>query len=211
MGDERYYFTALPRIPVGVKKKIEDKIAPVAQWRRRTIANKKNLDLFREPGTPVEANVGGEWIDGTIVQLVESVPTRLMVRVRLSDGTDDLHHLGKVIIRDKAAAMRKAGRSRSRSRSPRRANSPDWTTHRGKTQDEMVQELRAAQRERAVCSSGKDYARKPIGFMSGLASKRDMGVAATRLREEETYAPKQIEHRKQITEDEKTKQMLDDR
>merc|ERR1711972_696012 len=108
-----------------------------------------------------------------------------------------------VIIKDKSAAMRKAGRSRSRSRSPRRANSPDWTTHRGKSQDEMVQELRAAQRERAVCSSGKDYARKPIGFMSGLASKRDMGVAATRLREEETYAPRQVDHRHKVTEEER--------
>merc|ERR1712039_300694 len=150
-------------------------------------------------------------IEGTIIQLVESVPTRLMVRIRLSDGSDDLHHLGKMILKDKAGAMKKAGRSRSRSRSPRRAGSPDWTTHRGKTTWEMVEELRAQQRERAVCSSGKDYARKPIGFMSGLASKRDMGIAATRLREEETYVPKQVDSRKQETETEKTKKMLDDR
>merc|ERR1712113_1033922 len=87
--DERYYYTALPRIPVGVKKKIEEKIAPVMQYRRRTLANKSCLDLFREAGTPVEANVNGEWVDGQVVQLVETVPTRLMVRIRLSDGSDD--------------------------------------------------------------------------------------------------------------------------
>ena len=98
-------------------------------------------------------------------------------------------------------------------------------------------ELRAKQRERAVCSlrlsvasnysrhwvvalsfqlrtgTGKDYHKKPIGqagiiflqsadnmdfagwfapgFMSGLAMKRDVGQASTRLREEETYAPRQ--------------------
>merc|ERR1719356_1354147 len=127
-----------------------------------------------------------------------------MVRVRHEDGHEETHHLGKVILRDDRRpgvqpAPRK--RSRSRSRSPRRAHSPDWTRHRGKSQDEMVQELRARQRERAVCSSGKDYARKPIGFMSGLALKRDIGVASTRLREEETYAPRQVEHRKQMTEE----------
>merc|ERR1711948_57728 len=119
--------------------------------------------------------------------------------------------LGKVILKDKAGAMKKAGRSRSRSRSPRRAGSPDWTTHRGKTTQEMVEELRAQQRERAVCSSGKDYARKPIGFMSGLALKRDMGIASSRLREEETYAPKQVEHRKQMTEEEEQERRREER
>merc|ERR1719145_326913 len=128
-----------------------------------------------------------------------------MVRVRHEDGHEETHHLGKVIIREDrrpGGQLAPRKRSRSRSRSPRRAHSPDWTRHRGKSQDEMVQELRARQRERAVCSSGKDYARKPIGFMSGLALKRDIGVASTRLREEETYAPRQVEHRKHQEEEE---------
>jgi len=200
--DERYYYTALPRVPVGVKKKIEEQLAPLPQYRRRTQANKKNLHLFREPGTWVEACVdSGDWVPGTVVQLVEGIPTRIMVRVKLEDGREGTHHLGKVILGD-----RRGARDRSRSRSPRRGagreNSPDWSRHHGKSQAEMVKELRERQRERAVCSSGKDYARKPIGFMSGLALKRDIGVASTRLREEETYAPRQVEHRKQMTEEE---------
>merc|ERR1712139_333414 len=92
--------------------------------------------------------------------------------------------------------------SRSRSRSPHRGRSPDWSREKGKSDAELVQDLRARQRERAVCSSGKDYARKPIGFMSGLALKRDVGVASSRLREEETYAPRQVERRKELTEEE---------
>jgi len=36
--------------------------------------------------------------------------------------------------------------------------------------------------------------------MSGLALKRDMGQASTRLREEETYAPRQVETRKQMVD-----------
>merc|ERR1712139_519306 len=101
--------------------------------------------------------------------------------------------------------------SRSRSRSPHRGRSPDLTRHKGKSDAELVQDLRARQRERAVCSSGKDYARKPIGFMSGLALKRDMGVASTRLREEETYAPRQIEHRKQMTEEDEQERRKEER
>uniref|UniRef100_A0A7S4T2A5 Pre-mRNA-splicing factor 38 n=1 Tax=Alexandrium monilatum TaxID=311494 RepID=A0A7S4T2A5_9DINO len=206
--DERYYYTTLPRIPVGVKKKIEERVAPLSQYRKRTAANRKALNLFREPGTLVEACVEGDWREGVVVQLVETFPTRLMVRVRLEDGTEETAHLGKVILRDDRRVRR---RSRSRSRSPRRAHSPDWTRHRGKTQEEMLQELRARQRERAVCSSGKDYARKPIGFMSGLALKRDVGVASTRLREEETYAPRQVEHRRQMTEEEEMERRKEER
>eukprot|EP00971_Amphidinium_carterae_P191082 3792152-Amphidinium_carterae.1 len=74
---------------------------------------------------------------------------------------------------------------RSRSRSPRRGRSPDWSRHKGKTDKEMLEDLRARQRDRAVCSIGKDYHRKPIGFMSGLALKRDLGAQSTRLREED--------------------------
>jgi len=208
--DERYYYTALPRIPVAVKKKIEEKVAPLAQYRRRTLANKKVLHLFREPNTPVEACTDGEWVAGVVSQLLETIPSRIMVRVRLEDGSEETTHIGKVILRDDRR-RRGRERSRSRSRSPRRGHSPDWSRTRGPTQDELVQELRARQRERAVCSSGKDYARKPIGFMSGLALKRDVGVASTRLREEETYAPRQVEHRRQMTEEEEMERRKEER
>merc|ERR1712107_529857 len=49
--DERYYFSTLPRIPVGVKRKIEEKVAPLGQYRKRTAQNRRCLNLFREPGT----------------------------------------------------------------------------------------------------------------------------------------------------------------
>eukprot|EP00927_Polykrikos_kofoidii_P049473 TRINITY_DN43517_c0_g1_i1.p1 TRINITY_DN43517_c0_g1~~TRINITY_DN43517_c0_g1_i1.p1 ORF type:complete len:800 (+),score=132.33 TRINITY_DN43517_c0_g1_i1:146-2545(+) len=207
--DERYYYTALPRIPVGVKKKIEERVAPLAQYRRRTLANKKSLQSFRESGALVEVCcANGDWKDGTLVQLDERIPTRILVQVTLENGVEESFHLGKAIISRRRGPRE---RSRSRTRSPRRNHSPDWTRSRGKSIEEMVQDLRARQRERAVCSSGKDYARKPIGFMSGLALKRDMGVASTRLREEETYAPRQIEHRKQMTEEEEQERRKEER
>lgn len=203
--DERYYYSTLPRIPVGVKKKIEEKMAPYSQYRQRAAQNKRQLHAFREPGTLVEGcKENGTWVEGQTLQLNESIASRISVRVRLQDGNEELFHLGKVILRDDAARKEgsKRGTSHSRSRSPRggRSHSPDLTRSRGKSMEEVLQELRSRQRERAVCSTGKEYAKKPIGFMSGLALKRDMGLQATRLREEETYAPKQVEHRKQMTE-----------
>lgn len=206
--DERYYFSTLPRIPMGVKKKIEEKVAPLGQYRRRAVQNKAVLQSFKEPGTLVEAcRDNGTWVEGTVVQVIESVSTRLSVRIRVADGKEEVYHLGRVILREDprkvTAAKASDERAKSRSRSPKRealgrSSSPDLTRSRGQSRDEMLDELRAKQRERAVCSTGKDYHKKPIGFMSGLAMKRDVGQASTRLREEETYAPRQVEHRQKM-------------
>merc|ERR1712078_326366 len=131
-----------------------------------------------------------------------------MMRCRLEGSNEEVvAHIGKIILRERG----RRGRSRSRSRSPHRGRSPDWSRHKGKSDVELVQDLRAKQRERAVCSTGKDYARKPIGFMSGLATKRDVGVASSRLREEETYAPRQVEKRKQLTEEEEMERRKEER
>lgn len=205
--DERYYYSTLPRIPMGVKKKIEEKVAPLGQYRRRAAQNKSLLHLFKEQGTLVEAcRDKGAWVEGSVVQVIESVSTRLSVRIKVTDGREEVFHLGRVILQEDTRKTSNE-RAKSRSRSPKRealgrSNSPDLSRSRGQSLDEMLEELRAKQRERAVCSTGKDYARKPIGFMSGLAMKRDVGQASTRLREEETYAPRQVEHRKQMSESE---------
>lgn len=207
--DERYYFTALPRIPVATKKKIEEKIAPVSQYRRRTQANKENLHLFYKAGTPVEfVNANGDWMSGEVIKVDERIKSRISIRVRCESGHEESAHIGKVVLKETPG---RGARPRSRSRSPRRGNSPDWTRSRGMTTKEMLEDLRAKQRERAVCSTGKDYARKPIGFMSGLALKRDMGIAASRLREDETYAPRQVDHRKQLTPEEEEEQRRQER
>lgn len=182
--DERYFDTALPRVPVGIKKKLEEKVAPLTQYRRRNLANKRELDKFRVTGTRVEANSHGDWLDGKIVSLNESVPSRVMVKVKLEDGKEEVLHLGKVILKE-AGGDAKKGRDRSRSPRRGRGTSPDWTRDRGKPDQELIDELRARVRERAVCHSGKDYARRPIGFMSGLAMKRDMGIGASVVREED--------------------------
>merc|ERR1711912_206493 len=75
-------------------------------------------------------------------------------------------------------------RSRDRSRSR-----TDWARVKGRSDKELVDELRSKDREKAVCSSGKEYARKPLGYKASCALPREQGTASTRLMEEETFVP----------------------
>ena len=37
LTDERYYYTTLPRIPMGVKKKLEERLAPLPMFRSASV------------------------------------------------------------------------------------------------------------------------------------------------------------------------------
>merc|ERR1711879_35551 len=79
------------------------------------------------------------------------------------------------------------GRERSRSRSPVPHNEEgevDWSRHRGKTDAELIEELRERQREGAVCSDRKGYAKRLPRFESVLATNREKGPAESKLIEE---------------------------
>merc|ERR1719440_1917130 len=65
----------------------------------------------------------------------------------------------------------------------------DWSRNKGRSDKELVDELRSREREKAVCSSGKEYARKPVGYKAACALPREQGTASTRLMEEETFVP----------------------
>lgn len=191
--DEKYFETALPRIPATVKKHLEEMVAPLSQYRRRYQANLRHVKELKRPGTLVEACSYGDWMKAEIVSLDSSKPTRLHVKVRLEDGSEEHLHLGKVILRDSKrnrSRSRSGSNSRSRSRSPkRRASSPDWSRHKGKSNQELVEELRSKLRDRAVCGSGKEYARRVAGFDSSLGLKRNMGGQSARLYKEDLTAP----------------------
>jgi len=194
LSHDKYYNTVLPRLPVVTKRHVEERLAPLGQNRKRMKANKEILDTFRDPGTKVEANLGGEWLHGTLIELEEDVPTRPKVRVRMDDGSEEYVHLGKVILVDSRGRARSRSRGRraggggygrSRSRSPH----TDWSRDKGRSDRELIDELRSREREKAVCSSGKDYARKPVGYKAACALPREQGAASYRLMEEETFVP----------------------
>lgn len=193
LSQDKYYNTVLPRLPMVTKRHVEEKLAPLGQNRKRMKANKEILDTFRDPGTKVESNIGGEWLHGTLIELEEDVPTRPKVRVRLDDGSEEYVHLGKVIVvdgrgprvRSRSRGRRGGTHGRSRSRSPR----VDWSRDKGRSDKELIDEMRSREREKAVCTTGKDYARKPVGYKAACALPREQGAASYRLMEEETFVP----------------------
>lgn len=189
LGEEKYFSTILPRLPNSVKKLLEAKLAPIPQYRKRTLANYDLLDIYRREDVNVEVNPAGEWMPANTVVLLESNPSRVRCVVRLRDGTEETVQLGRMILTDTSFSKQdqRAGRGRSRSRSPRGDRQVDWAREKGRTDEELINEMRTRDRDKAVCTSGKDYARKPIGFKKACALPREQGKASYRLMEEETF------------------------
>lgn len=200
LSQERYYSIVFPRVPMSTKRYLEAKLAQVPQYRKRTQANQRLLDVYRQRDVRIEACPDdSSWVAGFIIQLDESVATRPKVHVRLDGGEDVVVHIGKVILSDHRYASSgsfyrplPSTHRRSRSRSP----VVDWARSKGKSQAELIDEQRHRDRERAVCASGKEYARKPVGFKVACALPREMGAASHRLMEDETFVPMRRESRR---------------
>jgi len=185
---DKYYNVVLPRLPRSTRINLENKLAGVAQFRKRAKANLDLLEVYREEGVRVEANVDGGWRPCFTMELFEDVISRLKVLVRMDDDTEETVHLGKVILTDRRyngyVGKPHGGRERSRSR-----DRVDWSRSKGRSDRELVDEMRKLDRDRAVCNSGKEYARKPLGYKASCALPREQGAASHRLMEEETFVP----------------------
>jgi len=191
---EKYFSTPLPRIPAAVRRKLEERLAPMPQYRKRTKANRSVFgSRSRQISVPVEVCAGGHWQVGRATEVVARVPSRVKVRVELEGGGLCLMQIGMVVLRGSAPERpeeRSQSRSRSRSRG-RSRHSPDWSRFKGKSDAEMVVELRERARQDAVCTSRKDYVKRLPTFEGQLAIKREHGSAEAKLLEEDTYiAPK---------------------
>eukprot|EP00927_Polykrikos_kofoidii_P083929 TRINITY_DN8720_c1_g1_i1.p1 TRINITY_DN8720_c1_g1~~TRINITY_DN8720_c1_g1_i1.p1 ORF type:complete len:685 (-),score=145.24 TRINITY_DN8720_c1_g1_i1:138-2096(-) len=184
---ERYFSTVLPRLPMTTKRQLEVKLAEVPQFRKRAQANIRILDTYRQKGVEVEAcSKDGEWHSGEVTELLEASGSRLKVRVRF-DGQEreEAVHIGKVILTDsRHQSLQGYHRARRRSRS-RSSSGVDWARHKGKTGVELVEELRRREQDRAVCTSGKEYARRPVSFK--VALPMEQGSASHKLAQDETY------------------------
>lgn len=201
---EKYFGTPLPRLPMTVRRKLEEKLAPLPQYRKRTQVNRRAIKQFRERGTLVEVCEEGHWRRGTILEFEGRCPWRLKLAIALEDKRETVAHIGKVILRDPDASSgsesghrreRRRRRSRSRSRRAARQGSPDWSRSKGKSDARMVQELREQAKDEAVCASGKEYTKRPMGFEAGLAVRREQGTAETQLIQEDTFSS--LERRQQ--------------
>mmetsp|Transcript_52609 Transcript_52609/g.114902 ORF Transcript_52609/g.114902 Transcript_52609/m.114902 type:complete len:553 (+) Transcript_52609:60-1718(+) len=179
LSQDKYYSTVLPRLPMSTKRHVEEKLAALGQNRKRMQANKGIIEVFRESNVRIECLIGGEWLPATVIELDDDPPNRPKVRAKLEDGTEEYVHLGLVIVVDSKVKQVSRRRSRSRSRH-------DWSREKGRSDKELVEELRSKDRDRAVCTNGKTYAKKPLGYKAQCALPREQGKAATKLMEEET-------------------------
>lgn len=185
LSSDKPHGLLLPRFPHSMKRIVEERLAPLGQYRKRTLANKAIIDTYRERNVKVEAMSNGDWLDGRIIELDDSIPSRIKVRIQLEDRSEESIHIGMVILADQRNRGRSPGR-RGRSRSRDRGGI-DWTRDKGESLETLVEAMRAAERDKAVCTSGKDYARKPVGYKAACALAREQGKASHRLMEEETF------------------------
>merc|ERR1719198_2054296 len=96
---DKYFNTPLPRIPMGLKRKLEERLAPMTQYRKRTRANHKVFgDIPRAINQTVEVCVNGVWKGGHAIEVDTRVPSRIKVRVDMPDG-EVIAHIGRVVLR----------------------------------------------------------------------------------------------------------------
>lgn len=215
LTQERYYTTVLPRFPVSTKRKLEEKLAQVPQFRKRARANRRHLDRLREPGVRIEACLNeGDWMRGEVLELHESQSSRIKLRVKLEGGEEEEVQLGKVILAEGGRRSRKqssqsrsrsssrggARKRRSRSRSPQTLI--DWSREKGKSTTQLLEELRRQEQDRAVCASGKEYARRAVtvnfaipmahGSASQKMAQEDKAAVPTTKRRDRSRSPDQL-------------------
>eukprot|EP00401_Gymnodinium_catenatum_P006746 CAMPEP_0117467714 /NCGR_PEP_ID=MMETSP0784-20121206/5798_1 /TAXON_ID=39447 /ORGANISM="" /LENGTH=550 /DNA_ID=CAMNT_0005261691 /DNA_START=41 /DNA_END=1690 /DNA_ORIENTATION=+ len=226
---EKYFDSPLPRIPVKIRQLLEEKVAPMAQYRKRMQANRHAITSQNVDSLRVEANIDGRWVRGTANEMLNSHPSRTRIRVTLHTGAEIKVPLGKVVIRDdsddsenESKSRKRRARSGSRSRhrdrswSRQRGSTNDWSRFKGKSDSEVVEELRSRLRESAVCGHGKVYAKRPLTFDASMSStalphpvneeKQDGPSSRRRRLEQDEFRDEEAARRKRAAEDERARQ-----
>ena len=191
LARDKYFSTPLPRIPVKVRQMLEKELAPLHQYRKRMEANLRTFRTRRLGALPVEVRVDGDWIRGVALEYVGRASQR--VRAQLEDGSTVQVHLGKVVLREESGDSDSRAKKRRRSHSLQ--NSPDWSRFKGRSDAEMVQELRDKAKEDAVCA-GKSYARRPLTVEEELW-KREPEVRVSLLGDERPNHRRPLEERRE--------------
>jgi len=215
---DKYFDSPLPRLPVKVKTLVEDKVAPMLQYRKRTAANRNSLTRDNIKDMPVEVCIDGQWTKAVARGFASRHSSCMHVRVQLGDNTDANVHLGKVIIDDGAAGggdgdSRKNGRSRSRSRGRGRGHnrgaSPDWSRYKGKSDHNLLQELR--ERVRSQAASGQSISHGSRNVMPQppdvRVGRRGRGYAEEREDDEALEDARRGERRRQEDEQERQRKL----
>jgi len=167
LGKDKYFSSPLPRIPVKVRQMLERELAPLHQYRKRMEANQKLFRTKRIQELPVEVSLDSGWVAGVAKEFVGRAQARRKVRVQLDDGTVVTVHMGKVVLQkkedDKSGDESGDGSDdEGKSRRRRRSRSPDWSYYKGRSDKDMVEDMREKAKQDAVCGQGKSYSRRPL-------------------------------------------------
>eukprot|EP00439_Symbiodinium_sp_Y106_P013030 s1755_g1.t3 len=100
LSQDKYYSTVLPRLPMSTKRQLEAKLAPIPQSRKRAKSNLAFLEVYREQGVKVEVSYEGDWLTATTLELIEDIPSRLKVLVKMEhDDSEKVFSLGSRYVR----------------------------------------------------------------------------------------------------------------
>lgn len=102
--ETKYYRVVLPRLPIKLKQRLGALLIGVTEHRARYAANKAIRETYEKRHTPVEVDVGGEWVKGICVDFIDKPPTRLAVNVKLHNGECEIVPLSHVVLTKKGGA-----------------------------------------------------------------------------------------------------------
>jgi len=146
LAKDKYCNIALPRIPIATRNQINRQLALYRQFRQRYTANCAVIDWYTEPKVEVEVcSTDGEWSRARTIGQVSPGDRRVTARLRFKDGTERSVSLGMVIC---------PGNKDDRQDWDRE----DLRCERGRSMDQLMEELVQEQRENAV-AKGTDYFR----------------------------------------------------
>eukprot|EP00746_Dinoflagellata_sp_MGD_P112760 gnl/MRDRNA2_/MRDRNA2_49883_c0_seq2.p1 gnl/MRDRNA2_/MRDRNA2_49883_c0~~gnl/MRDRNA2_/MRDRNA2_49883_c0_seq2.p1 ORF type:complete len:511 (+),score=107.53 gnl/MRDRNA2_/MRDRNA2_49883_c0_seq2:78-1610(+) len=117
LWEDKYCSEPLPRIPMGLRKTLNERLILYAQFRERYQANLEVLDRYEEPGVPVEVcrEVDGEWVQAKTVGAKSRSKRCITTPVRFEDGKEQNVSIGRLIIVDPNADQTDLTKSRGRS------------------------------------------------------------------------------------------------
>merc|ERR1719247_1382744 len=158
LAKDKFCNMTLPRIPTAARKQISKRLVLYGQFRQRYAANLECIARYQKAEEDVEVcSIDGDWSKAKTVGSTSSGRRCVTTKVRYAGGYEDNISLGMVIM--------------PQARSDRQAwDVEDLTRVRGRSSQELMDELMQQQRNAAV-ASGKDYCRN-----SGQITMRVGGV-----------------------------------
>eukprot|EP00920_Eleutheroschizon_duboscqi_P025449 GHVT01062632.1.p1 GENE.GHVT01062632.1~~GHVT01062632.1.p1 ORF type:complete len:516 (-),score=108.12 GHVT01062632.1:388-1725(-) len=200
LAEDKYFTTVLPRLPVKIRTAYGAQLIAIDEHRRRKKANKARVEEFTAgkkvdacsngdwlQGEVVEVDSSLPGRTSVLVHLEddseECIDIGLVIlcekkakRSKDAKSSSSRHHRDKYSSSSSSAcsssssssssSQRRSRRSRSRSGSPTQSRESACP----KTQEELVEEFKRRQREKAL-ATGKDYARRPTSYKSALSAR----------------------------------------